>query len=103
MLSGDPKLIYDHMRLHSGEGKWALVVAVIHWISPYEARKEWVPFREWTHEPGPSEIGRAQWEALADPRYFGLCRVCRGRHIQGHMMGNGICQGCGERYFGVVH
>lgn len=103
MITGDPRLIYDNMRLRSGEGKWALVVAVIHWTSAYEAWTEWVPYREWTQEPGPPEIGRAQWEALADERYFQICRVCRTRKIRGHMMANRICQGCGERYFGVVH
>lgn len=97
------QLVWDNMRLNAENGRWTLVVRVIHWTGAYTARTEWRPFRTWETEPTKDQIGQAQWAALADPTLFGWCKMCRQRALKGHMHQVDICQGCATRYLGVVY
>jgi len=101
--SPDVELIDAFMRTReTGEGT-VLEVAVVEWHGPHEPGLRWEEYQSWIGTPNDGEVKTAQLRALADPEFFMQCGRCGERCNVGNMHDNTICQGCAERYLGVVH
>jgi type I restriction enzyme M protein len=99
----DAELIDASMRTReTGEGT-VLEVAVLEWHGPHEPGLCWEEYQSWVGTPSDGEVKIAQLRALADPEFFKKCGRCRKRCNVGNMHDDTICQGCAERYLGVVH
>ncbi len=101
--SPDVELIDAFMRTReTGEGT-VLEVAVVEWHGPHEPGLRWEEYHSWVGTPTDGEVKAAQERALADPELFKQCGRCGERCNVGDMHDDTICQGCAERYLGVVH
>jgi type I restriction enzyme M protein len=104
-LVGSPgvELIDAFLRTReTGEGT-VLEVAVVEWHGPHEPGLCWEEYQSWVGTPTDGEVKTAQLRALADPEFFKQCGRCGERCNVGNMHDDTICQGCAERYLGVVH
>ena len=99
----DAELIDDFMRTKSVAGATILQVATVAWSGPHRPSLRWRKFRTWSSTPDPAEVVAAQTETLANPKFFQRCDRCGERNNIGHMHDDHTCQGCAERYLGVVH
>jgi type I restriction enzyme, S subunit len=95
-LAGDVKLVQV-------EDAWELQVAQISWPHPHEPELEWATYRQWDAEPSEYEVAEAKARLFADTDYCGHCEMCGDWCLAGHMHDDSTCQGCAERYLGVVH
>jgi type I restriction enzyme M protein len=101
--SPDAELIDAFMRTReTGEGT-VLEVAVVEWHGPHEQGLCWEEYQSWVGKPTDTEVKAAQERALADPELFKQCNRCGELCNVGNMHDDTICQGCAERYLGVVH
>ena len=92
----------DHFfRCLPEQGQWIFEVGVVDWPSPSEPCLVWKRFRTWKHEPNPARLRSAR--TAATKRYFRTCTRCGELNNLGHMHDADTCQGCAERYLGVVH
>ena len=101
--SPDVELIDAFMRTRETREGTVLEVAVVEWHGPHEPGLRWEEYQSWVGTPTNDEVKAAQLRALADPEFFMQCNRCGERRNIGHMHDNIICQGCAERYLGVVH
>lgn len=97
------ELLEDFTRLVAAEGSWTLQVGVVNWEGTYTPFVTWKNFRKWQREPTECRLMLAKQKALEQRRFFLRCNVCTALYNVGHMSEDDLCQGCAERYFGVVH
>lgn len=83
------------------DGPWIFEVGLVDWPSPSEPSLVWKRFRTWKHEPNPARLRTAR--TAATKRYFRTCTRCGELNNPGRMDDAHTCQGCAERYLGVVH
>ena len=101
--SGNRKeLINDFMRIQVSREVTVLEVAIVSWDCQ-EPYLEWKIFCTWQGIPTASEVGAAKQQALLDKDFFGRCSRCGRLCNSGHMHNDNTCQGCAERYLGIVH
>ena len=93
----------DYFRCVETEGTWTFDVGLVRWLSPYEPSMHWQPFRRWKTPPGKARLQRARTAAMRDRRFYRTCEHCHEVCNAGHMHDRKTCQGCAERYLGVVH
>lgn len=91
-------------RCHKQWAHWTFEVATVEWDgTPHTPRLSWTTFRRWIAEPNPQEILEARTAALATPRFFRTCTRCGELTNTGHMHDQRVCQGCAEKFLGVIH
>lgn len=78
-------------------------VGRVKWNGPHSPELYYTPFRQWKKIPTDSMLARARQAALRDRRFFVICKRCKQINNVGHMHDSNICQGCAERYLGVVY
>lgn len=93
----------DYVRCVENADGWKFEVATIGWENPYTPRLTWHVVRSWQTRPIDEDVAKARDEVFNDPEYFGHCEKCNRHCCAGHMHNATICQGCAERYLGVVH
>lgn len=103
MNANDASLIQDFMRVRETSVGTALEIAVVQWDGPACPYERWKRYRSWKNVPTSERLAAAQRKALEQSRFFRICRNCGMRHNVGHMHEKDLCQGCAERYFGVVY
>ena len=84
-------------------GRWKFQVGIVTWDGPCEPRIGWRTYRSWLTPPTEKRLQKAQAAAISEPRFFQTCTRCGELNNAGHMHDEEICQGCAERYLGVVH
>lgn len=87
----------------SPEAPFIYWVGRVTWNGPHEPGIYYTPFRSWKKQPTPAMIARARQAALRNRKYFRICTRCHRITNDGHMHDSNICQGCAERYLGVVY
>jgi hypothetical protein len=93
----------SYWRLIHYRGKWELQVMVVQWEGPHQPIVMWRPIRTWDAEPEPSVLNEAKREACYSDKYIRYCTRCGRYQLKGHMHNEDTCQGCAERYLGIVH
>lgn len=88
---------------HINSAPFVYWVGRVRWHSPHEPSLYFTPFRHWKKHPTPAMLARARQAALRDRRFFRVCERCQHVNNVGHMHDAHTCQGCAERYLGVVH
>ena len=107
----DWELIANFARLAVRQDQYVLDIAVVDWDGhrPY---LRWTAFQGWFGLPSLAQRLESAARALDDDRFFRFCYWCCQRNNRGHMSGISleesdtsipICQGCAERFFGVVY
>lgn len=79
-----------------------LEVMTISWDG-HTPTSTWVLFEELPDNAGPAEIEAAMDRALTSKLFFNRCHRCEQIKPLGWMHDSKVCQGCAERYDGVVH
>lgn len=93
----------DYVRCVENAAGWNFEVATIGWENPYTPRLTWHVLQSWPTRPTNESIARTRDEVFNDTRYFRQCQRCDRGFCVGHMHNSTTCQGCAERYLGVVH
>lgn len=79
-----------------------LEVAVLTWPLPHTPALRWESVLSLAAYASKAEVAAARAALLDDPRYFGYCRTCGQRQLQGHLQGPTFCQVCAEDRLGTV-
>ena len=79
-----------------------LEVMTISWDG-HTPTSTWVLFEQLPDNAGSPEIEAAIDRALASKLFFNRCHRCEQINPLGWMQDSKVCQGCAERYDGVVH
>ena len=85
----------------SGETTAVVAVATVVWDGPHRPALQWSSYdRTFGAELTDEQIVHV---VSGDSRFFSVCLRCGRLANAGHMHSKSICQGCAERYLGVVH
>lgn len=84
-------------------GRWEFQVGVLTWEGPHTPRIVWKTYRSWRSQPNADRLARARAAATKEPSFFRTCSRCRDLKNIGYMHDQQTCQGCAERYLGVIH
>lgn len=84
-------------------GRWEFQVGTVQWDGPHTPHIEWKTYRSWRTQPNAARLARARASAIKEARFFRTCKSCDRIRNVGHMHDPQICQGCAERYLGVIH
>jgi hypothetical protein len=91
----------DFFRYQQTDARWVFEAGLVVWHSPHEPSLEWKRFRTWKTEPTPARLAKAR--IAASKRYFRTCTLCKTLCNRGHMHDRTTCQGCAEKFLGVVY
>lgn len=100
--AADPRnleLMHDFMRMRSAT---EMEVACVIWEGQ-QPSLQWKIYRVWPTPPSSREQAAARRRALADRRYFLVCRECGLRCNRGHMLEAQLCLSCAHLQHGVVY
>jgi len=101
MSDDESENLDDFFRCERRDDHWAFEVAVVEWDSQMP-RLAWKSFRHWPTAPDSKQLDEARSAALKTPRFFRTCTRCGELNNAGHMFDRRICQGCAERFLGVI-
>lgn len=93
----------EYTRCVENADGWNFEVATIGWENPYTPKRAWHVVQSWQTRPSDEDLAKVRDEVFSDPRYFRHCKRCDRHFCTGHMHNSDTCQGCAERYLGVVH
>ncbi|MDO4263538.1 MAG: hypothetical protein Q4C67_05005 [Deinococcus sp.] len=85
------------------DGVLWLEVGVVSWPMPHTPQLHWEPLESLPAYASAEAVARSQHAALADTRYFAVYERCGRRRPRGWMHDGEFCQGCAERWLGVVY
>ena len=92
----------DFLRLERAAAACRLMVKTVSWAGPAAPLETWKTGAVSPPDAGPGAVRTAKEQALADPRFFAVCKECGTRQPTGYMCDDDICQLCAERNHGVV-
>jgi hypothetical protein len=98
-----PDELNEFFRCVENAGSWEFQVGVVTWDGPHTSGITWKNYRNWKSKPDVARLARARASALKESRFFRTCTHCGELKNAGHMHDRQSCQGCAERYLGVVH
>ena len=95
--------IRDLFRLEKEMNSWTLSVGSIGWRGPHEPYVTYHTVSTWQSMPSNEDVEVCLAKTAQDTRFFKICTKCNTLNANGHMHSDTMCQGCAERYLGVVH
>ena len=97
----DDELLTEFTRVTTTDEGVRLECLVITWPHPSRPESTWVVVKTLPAGATGESLATARRALLQRRRFFRVCRLCHERKPVGWMMGNGICQECGETRLGV--
>ena len=97
------QLIQEFTRVKARPDGLRVECQVIAWPHPSRPRSRWKRVKTLPTGSSAEEIGAARRLLLEDPRFFGVCQMCRERQPEGWMDSERVCQSCAEGRLGVVY
>ncbi|EGU53318.1 hypothetical protein VIOR3934_04254 [Vibrio orientalis CIP 102891 = ATCC 33934] len=93
----------EFIRLKRGNKKLILQVCTVEWDGPHEPRAKWVTAKTLDSSIELKDLDYEIETLLSNPKFIGFCSKCNDYFPQGTMHSDSYCQGCAERYLGIVH
>jgi hypothetical protein len=97
------QLIQQFTRVKARPDGLRVECQVISWPYPSRPSSRWKRVKTLPTGSSAEEIGAARRLLLEDPRFFGVCKMCRERQPKGWMESDRVCQSCAEGRLGVVY
>lgn len=93
----------DFIRIKRGNRKLVLQVMQFEWLSSHEFDIKWQTAKTLETSIELNELDKAIEQVLNDARYFAHCSQCHEYSVRSLMYSETHCQGCAQRYLGVVY
>jgi hypothetical protein len=100
--SNDDEIVADFTRIASSTTGTEIEVLHITWTGSHTPSSNWCVAARLPAGSAPDAIARARHQLLSVREHFRVCKRCNQRTPVGWMCDGRICQGCAERYEGVV-
>ena len=96
-------LTNEFIKVEQSDTKTSILYCVITWPHPHEPKETWNELKSFHAGTNDKEIEEAIINLTKDKRYFLSCEKCNQILPLGLMHNKDFCQGCSERYLGIIH